>query len=338
MKIKTFSGVIFWGLYMLVFSSLFYALAKRYGRDEQITHQTLETALNNRVLDTFYVNEDCTWQSLCDMLAASKMPCSCCKNVGYFDLCNQTNGESVRIAGNQQKYARISRDKEKRENKRIFVYFSESGIYCQKASLDDKYNLINPDTDILCFSVREMEEFLAYLNSESNIIVALSASKDFNLFYYWNILHGLFHGIDYERIETWNGSLLLTPNATEKGVPPMFRKEIICSLFHVGIEDVAEAVWMVKSIEPVVDKMFLEEAPPPERFCIEGAFRTENAELLPMNGLVVYPSGYEQYAKTQIDDWKSNEDFTHKILRKPHTGEVFFSPETNWIYFKLELK
>ena len=57
-----------------------------------------------------------------------------------------------------------------------------------------------------------------------------------------------------------------------------------------------------------------------------------------IGGTVVNPSGYEQYTKTQVDDWKSNEDFTHKLLKEPHTGEVFFSPETNWIYFNLELK
>ena len=57
-----------------------------------------------------------------------------------------------------------------------------------------------------------------------------------------------------------------------------------------------------------------------------------------IDGTVVNPSGYEQYTKKQVNDWKSNADFTHKILRKPHIGEVFFSLETNWIYFNLELK
>ena len=71
---------------------------------------------------------------------------------------------------------------------------------------------------------------------------------------------------------------------------------------------------------------------------IEGAFRIERNAVLPMEGSVAHPSGYEQYTKTQVDDWKSNEDFTHKLLKEPHTGEVFFSPETNWIYFNLKLK
>lgn len=56
-----------------------------------------------------------------------------------------------------------------------------------------------------------------------------------------------------------------------------------------------------------------------------------------IDGTVVNPSGYEQYTKTQVNDWKSNAARTHKIQKEPHTGEVFFSAETNWIYFKLEL-
>ena len=166
-------------------------------------------------------------------------------------------------------------------------------------------------------------------------MIELCADEHFNVFHHWKLFYNLFNAVDYERIITCCATGLMTPEATSGTMHHMFRKEVICRLFNAKICELGEVEWRLDHMESK-SQVINEDGVPVQQYRIEGAFRI--LYTLPYAGIDATPDGYEQYKKTTINDWKQNDNFQQTILKEAHTGEVFFSPSTGWIYFKAKLK
>lgn len=111
--------------------------------------------------------------------------------------------------------------------------------------------------------------------------------------------------------------------------------ETITKLFNVNADDLSDASVTIinKHTGKEPDGFTIPDQDP--AYCAEGFFR------LPASSLPPAQSGEHVEAALnpgeEVDDWTRDAAFQARLLRATLSGELLFSPQTGWVYFKFDL-
>ena len=114
--------------------------------------------------------------------------------------------------------------------------------------------------------------------------------------------------------------------------------EVICTLFNLSPEDVSDASVRIinKHTGKQQGRCDIPDQDPAS--CAEGFFRLPPQALSQVRGVRVQaPPVHGPDRGEEIGDWTQDELFRSSILKVRVSGDVLFSPQTGWVYFKVDL-
>lgn len=111
--------------------------------------------------------------------------------------------------------------------------------------------------------------------------------------------------------------------------------EMITKLFNVNADDLSDASVKIinKHTGREQDSFTIPDQDP--EYCAEGFFRLPASSLPPAQSGEHVEAGLNP--GEDVDDWTRNADFQARFLKAPLSGELLFSPQTGWVYFKFDL-
>ena len=116
-------------------------------------------------------------------------------------------------------------------------------------------------------------------------------------------------------------------------------REKVVRVFHVNGSDISDVSFKVMQVGLDRETYAIELPSQDADYYMEGAFRTTQHYVFDDNSQAVEIQAAERYTGSQISDWRTSRDFKTQIVREKYRhlkGEVFFSPSTQWVYFKFE--